>query len=275
MPITCTENINSRPYTKDQSAELIYTITGTASEATAVATLEATAPTELHGLKRQPVAVEPVYVDITHPDQCMWTGTAQYAPREHEPEPETGDSSFSFDTGGGTQHITQSLSTEHSHAASGTAPDFKGAIGVTHDNVEGVDITVPVYNFSETHYLSADIVDQAYKVTLLQLTGTVNNYWFRGFADGECLFLGASGSRRGTGVDDDWEITFKFACSFNRYNFSVGPISGITKKGWEYLWVRYADAEDVASNTLVKQPVAAYVEKVYESSNFAQLGIGT
>jgi len=55
----------------------------------------------------------------------------------------------------------------------------------------------------------------------------------------------------------------------------VGPISGISKKGWEYLWVRYADAEDTGSNTLVKQPVAAYVEKVYEDGNFAALGIGT
>src|SRR5690606_20953075 len=65
------------------------------------------------------------------------------------------------------------------------------------------------------------------------------------------------------------------AGSPNRTGISVGPISGISKKGWEYLWVRYADAEDTGSNTLVKQPVAAYVEKVYEDGNFAALGIGT
>ncbi len=34
-----------------------------------------------------------------------------------------------------------------------TAPNFGGAIGVTQDNVEGVDIYVPVYNFSETHHI--------------------------------------------------------------------------------------------------------------------------
>ncbi len=60
----------------------------------------------------------------------------------------------------------------------------------------------------------------------------------------------------------------------NRTGISVGPITGIAKKGWEYLWVRYADVEDTASNTLVKQPVAAYVEKVYEEASFAGLGIG-
>jgi hypothetical protein len=37
--------------------------------------------------------------------------------------------------------------------------------------------------------------------------------------------------------------------------------------------VRYADAED--QNVLVKQPIAAYVEKVYDEGNFAGLGIGT
>jgi hypothetical protein len=64
------------------------------------------------------------------------------------------------------------------------------------------------------------------------------------------LFLGASGSQRGT---EDWEITFSFAASPNATGLTVGDITGIEpKKGWEYLWVRYADAED--AETLVKQP---------------------
>ena len=275
MPITCTENIDSRQYTEDQSAELVYSIRGTADEDAALSSLKATAPDTFHGLVRQPPTVEPVHIDAASggADRCIWTGTAQYAPRQYEQPPETGDSSFSFDTGGGTQHITQAITTVHKYAASGTAPDFKGAIGVTHDNVEGVDITVPVYNFSETHYLPDSQVTPAYKGTLFNLTGKVNNASFRGLAAGECLFLGASGSQRGAG--EDWEITFKFAGSPNRTGITVGPITGIAKKGWEYLWVRYADTEDTASNTLVKQPVAAYVEKVYEDGNFSSLGIGS
>ena len=61
----------------------------------------------------------------------------------------------------------------------------------------------------------------------------------------------------------------------NRTGITVGDITGIAKKGWEYLWVRYEDAEDSTAKTLVKRPVAAYVEKVYESGDFAALGIGT
>ena len=270
MSIVCTEKIDSRQLTDGQSAELVYTIAGTADEAAALAALKATAPAALGGLKRQPVSVEPVHVDTSNPGSCIWTGTAAYAPRERAEPPQTGESVFNFDTGGGTQHITQSLQTVARYP-SGTAPDFKGAIGVTHDSVEGVDITVPVYNFSETHYVPAAQVTAAYKAAVFQLTGRVNSAAFKGFATGECLFLGASGSRRGA---EDWEITFRFAGSPNRTGLAVGAITGIAKKGWEYLWVRYADAEDTGSHTLVKSPLGAYVERVYEEGNFSALGIG-
>ena len=40
-------------------------------------------------------------------------------------------------------------------------------------------------------------------------------------------------------------------------------------------WVRYADSEDAASKAVVKKPVGAYVEKVYEEGNFAGPGIAT
>ncbi|MEO0513610.1 MAG: hypothetical protein AAF108_12090 [Planctomycetota bacterium] len=113
----------------------------------------------------------------------------------------------------------------------------------------------------------------SYKGALFSLTGKVNSGGFRGFAAGEVLFLGATGARRGTGPDDDWEITFRFAASPNVTGLSVGSINGIAKKGWEYLWVRYADQEDTSANTIVKRPVAAYVERVYDQGNFGGLGI--
>ncbi|MCS7168060.1 MAG: hypothetical protein RMI91_12010 [Gemmatales bacterium] len=82
--------------------------------------------------------------------------------------------------------------------------------------------------------------------------------------------MGASGSQRG---QDDWEITFSFAASPNATGLTVGEITDIEKKGWEYLWVRYQDIED--ENVLVKQPAAVYVEQVYSHGDFALLGIGT
>jgi len=215
------------------------------------------------GLVRQSLSIERIAEDV-------WEGTVRYGPRQ---PPQMGDSSYQFETGGGTQHITHSIQTVGRYAPPGkTAPDFQGAIGVTHDNVEGVDITVPVYNFSETHYIAVELVTNSYKATLFYLTGKVNNAPFRGFATGEVLFLGASGSQRG---QEDWEITFKFAASPNVQNMTIGDITGINKKGWEYLWVRYADDVDANANALIKKPIAAYVEQVYQYADFSLLGIGT
>ena len=109
----------------------------------------------------------------------------------------------------------------------------------------------------------------------------MNNATFRGLAAGECLFLGASGTLHGTEFTDgtsgggDWEITYRFAASPNKTGITIGSISGIAKKGWEYLWVRYADVEDMNAMAMVKRPVAAYVEQVYESADFSSLDIGS
>jgi hypothetical protein len=174
----------------------------------------------------------------------LWEGVARYS----NSAPQTDESVFAFDTGGGTQHITQSLANVARYAPPGqTAPNFKGAIGVTADSVEGVDITVPVYQFSETHYIDDAYVTPAYKGTLF-----------------------ASGQKRGGG---DWEINYRFAASPNVTGLAVGDIAGISKKGFEYLWVRYADAEDSAARTLVKRPIAAYVEQVYPYGDLNALGI--
>ncbi len=202
---------------------------------------------------------------LIHLGSGVWEGIARFGP----PQSET---TFSFETGGGSQHIVQSIANVARYALAGsTAPDFHGAIGVTSDSVEGVDIQVPVYTFAETHLVPISLVTQSYKLTLFQLTGKVNNSGFKGFAAGEVLFLGASGSKRGF---DDWEITFRFAASPNSTGLTVGDISGIDKEGWQYLWIRYEDEEDLPSKTLIKRPTSVYIEQVYHYGNFSLLGIG-
>jgi len=258
MTVTVHEKWDSRETTisEDASVDLKYVIRGTDDDATANTALLDASPVLYGGLTRQSAHTERIAEDV-------WEGSVRYGLLE---PPEVGSSSFSFDTGGGTQHITQSLATVGAWSAAGTPPNFGGAIGATRDSVEGVDITVPVYNFSDT-----TLVTSAYKATLFSLTGTVNNGLFRGFAAGEVLFLGASGAQRG---QDGWEITYRFAASPNVTGLVVGSITGIDKGGWDYLWVRYHDVEDTSAKALVKQPQAAYVEQVYPFGNFIGLGIG-
>jgi hypothetical protein len=168
--------------------------------------------------------------------------------------------------------MTQSISTIAKYAPAGkNTLDFKGAIGVSANGVEGVDIRSPVYEFSETHWLSVATVDTAYKQGLFELTGTVNDDLFKGFAAGEVLFLGASGSRRS---GEKWEVSFRFAASFNRIGITVGDITGVAKEGWEYMWVYYEEQEDASAHRLVKVPRCVFIEQVYYDGDFSNLDIG-
>ena len=178
------------------------------------------------------------------------------------------DAVYSFDTTGGTKHMTQSLDTMQKFPSN--APDYGGAIGYDGENVNGVDVTMPIMNFTEVHYLSDGKVSTSYKKIIAELTGSMNEGSFKGYSAGEVLFLGASGSRRG---DDLWEITYKFAVSMHKRDFDVGDISVVYKRGWDYMWVRYED--DVNDDDdLIKKPTAVYIEQVYEFGDFGALGIG-
>ena len=261
MPITIDEKYDSREATVSESStvELRYVVQGTNDDVLVKAIVAATSPPIYYGLQRDSFVIRPLGGEV-------WECSVQYVQVASE-------SQFTFETGGGTQHISLSLETIDSYPAPGeVAPDFKGAIGVNQDNVAGTDITIPVFNFSETHYIDDSLVTGAYKATLFFLTGRVNDAPFKGFAKGEVLFMGASGSKRG---ESSWEITFRFAASPNVTNLTLGKITGIDKEGWHYLWIRFADDTDINSNSLIKKPIAAYVERVYEYGNFAGLGIGT
>ncbi len=257
-----TETLGDKP-----KAEIAYVVLGAVDEAEVRTLALAQIPLAYLGLYRKTVTLD------ERLNATTWKVVAAF----EAPEPQQQDnpeSTFAFDTGGGTQHVTQSLATIGRYGpAASTA--LGGAIGYDGQNVAGVDITIPVYQFSETHYLVPSAVTQAYKLTLMGLTGAVNNAVFRGFQAGEVLFLGAGGSRRGTDPDDRWEISYKFAASPNQTGMAVGSIAGIQKRGWDYLWVQYGEDVDATAKVLIKKPIAVYVEQVYPIASFAGLGIGS
>lgn len=216
------------------------------------------------------IAVEP----IERIGEYHWRATVRYAHAQGGSFLQPGQSSFAFEIGGGTQHITQSKETIANYAiGDADPPDFKGAIGVTAEGVEGVDIQVPVFHFSETHIVAAETVTESYKAKIFGLYAKTNDAIFRGYAIGEVLFLGATGNRRGTLPTDPWEITYRFAAQPNATGLTVGELTEIDKKGWEYLWVRYADHHDETLGVLIKRPVSVHVERVYDAGDFSELGI--
>ena len=173
-----------------------------------------------------------------------------------------GGSGYSFETGGGTRHLTMSRGSTRFPS---NAPDYGGAICVDSDGtVHGVDVTMPALTFTINKVYSSFSASDVARVA--SYTGKVNSGSFEGFAAGEVLFLGASGGKRS---DGKWEISSKFSVSPNESAFSVGSINVGAKKGWDYAWVRYED--EVSGNAVVRKPAAVYVESVYESVSFSGL----
>jgi hypothetical protein len=220
--------------------------------------------------------------ECTHQGNGVWEGKAMYGRR---PPRQTGDIVLSFDGTGGTQHITNnpngdgytvgwSVNGDGFTASNGDglAADFDGAIGVNRDNVAGTDITVPVCKFTFEYYAPMALMTQQYILQLMTQAGTINDNPWMGFDTGEVLYLGTAGQPRSL---DDWQLLMHFIASPNlagKNALSFGPITGVEKGGWDYLWVRFKDAVSGANG--VKVPQFVYTESVYLPSDFTQLGIG-
>ncbi len=243
------------------ATEVGYIVRGTDDEKLAIEAVRTAVPTTWNGLERGEIDAEQI-------GPMEWVATVQYDPPGAEME--EGDSCYSFDTGGGTQHITQAKEHIADYAPAGkTATNHKGAIGVTSDGIEGCDVTVPVYRWSETHIIADAKVTQEYRLRLRDMTGKVNSAPWQGHAAGEAKFMSAVGSKRKR--KGDWEIAFNFAASRNKTGMALGDITGIDKKGWEYLWVEYEREDDQAANRVAKRPIAVHVERVCDLDDFGKL----
>lgn len=176
---------------------------------------------------------------------------------------------WSIETSGASQRILQSLVTNESvRRGGGAAPDYKRAIGVTRDGVQGTEIFVPKLEI--TRSVQRATVTIEYLKTLRRLTGRVNNDTFYTFPEGTLLYLGASGTFT---VGEGWSFTHKFAYEPNETLINI--CDGLTvsaKAGWDYLWVAYS--EEVEANQVAPLPLAAYVEEVYPYADFTLLQIG-
>jgi len=266
MSIVIEERFLSRRQSEGDtsSAELVYIAHATGGESDVAVKWAAiqNSPESYDGLVRKSAHLEQLA-------ECHYEVAVEYGESKR---PDIGDFSFTFDTTGATQKMTQAREHLGDYAAPGeTAPNFYGAINVTKDNVEGVDIPSRQYRMTETRTFHAWQINQAYLDCFMLLTGTVNQSYFRNKAPGEILFLGGSGSYRG---EDKFEITYQFSYSPSAYNIVAGDIVIPVKRGWDYLWFRYADTEDDSAKVMVKRPVSAHLERVFDYTNFALLGIG-
>ena len=256
-------------YGDSPSAEDSWLVFGTEADAEVVALVLATIPANYGALVLQNYTPE-------HQGNGVWDVAVRYAERKSDGSTSGGGDmgtggTVSFETGGGTTHITQALFTRQTKTLAGVAaPDFQGAIGWDGEKVGGVDVTTPVFHWTETRQLPVAAMTLAYFKKLRDLTGKVNLNAFRGFDVEEVLFLGASGSAKD---GSQWEVSYKFAAQPTQASLTIGEITGVEKKGWDYLDVQYEVRPD--ANFRAPRPIVVRVLKLYEQGNFSDLGIGS
>lgn len=260
------------------SGVLTYIVEGTTSEEVALAEVQTNrVPPTYIGMVLDRLSAKRI-------GQQHWEVAASYVDpeaKEKEEPPAVGELEISFDTSGGTQHITHSIKDLFVKQRQGSTFTFKhfGAIGVSNDGgnfqIEGTDIIAPALAMTIRTRMLAGGFTPAYMKQVAALTGTMNQNIFKGFDPGELVLAGGGGTMRSSGEVD---LSFSFLGSANRVIDKIGGdplVSPINKRGWDYLWVYSVPAVDSASNTMSPKWHQATVAQVYEEADWTPLGLGS
>lgn len=263
MPTTVIELVTGpRISRRKKIAEFDYLLRGTEDSAAAEADLEAAIDPDFEGWPLDDIRIE------SGGNERLWRARVIYqvGGGGGAPPPETNEVRFAFDTGGGVKILTHALEHLQDVAESGPAPNHNGAINVTKDGPQGVEVVVANYGFTATKYVANSDIAAA-RTAAFACTGHTNDDNFLGFAAGEVLLLRVTGAPRSA---EDYEVVYQFLANQNKTSWEPVPgFTGVNKKGWEYLWVEHAETVD--GNHAVVTPIAVHVERVYDEADFDAL----
>lgn len=256
------ELIESREQSKSDGVFRCF-IRGETTASAAIAAMIAEAPTTLDGFPQTGYRINPI-------SETDWQGEVNYSSQPDNSTTEIGTQTESFEITTQTTKITHSIANiRYPGSGAGAAPDIFGAINVNaKGEVEGCEILVPTFAFSINRIVSLASVNSSFKFAMMGLVGKVNNDSFGPFAPGECLFAGLRGSQRDSQA---CELAYSYLASPNVTGLSFGSISGVDKKGFEYLSVTYDKSEDTTSYAIVPKVRGVYVHQVYPLASFAGL----
>jgi len=224
-------------------------------------------PSFFDGLPLVEVRVDNRINAITYKATVRYEGESTDLEEEEEEEEEP--TVTTFNTLGGTSHITEGR--EVVSSGGDVSEQLGAAINWDGDKVQGINITTPVLGTSITAVLPDEQVTADFKNNLHELTGTINIDPFRTFGFHEVLFLGATGSQQEEG--GDWDITYNFSSRRSEVDIKVGDFVA-NKRGWDYLSIIYEKVEDTDAKAIVAKVKSFTVLRVYEESDFSTLGIG-
>lgn len=202
--------------------------------------------------------------------------------------PEVGEASYQYDVSLETVTILRSNTAPTQFhpkfaldlaAAEGFDPatldvDLANGINIDKDGEpQGIDILVPVSNFTIRYAAPTGRVTEAYRRQVEDLVGKVNSDTYLGRPPGSLLFTGVNGQER---LDGSWDLSFSL-----RYRENVTAVEPIVfgtgdnavtiteKDGWDALWVQTYSYLEPTTQKIERYPEVAFVHKVYPRANFA------
>ena len=179
---------------------------------------------------------------------------------------EVGSWRWEMDGTGRSEHITHSLETISSFPTA--APDYQNAIGFDKGEISGTDVIRPSAKLSIIFTHPPGFMTIQYANYLSLLAGYVNSNPWLVWGAGEVRFLGP---RCTDGSQTQSEAAYSFEIERTRTNFAIGNITGITKKGWHFAWVKskLATATAGGATYATKVPQFVKIERVQEEIDFA------
>jgi hypothetical protein len=153
-------------------------------------------------------------------------------------------------------------------------PNTKNAIGVTADNVEGVEVpggglylSVTVYYYPETVNSSAFLRAVA---NLFSPEAVVNSDAFLGFDAGEVMLLSMNGDYV---LNDIVPVAFEFSIKLNQSNVPDPPFANLTCDGHAVLDYRYLKNYDEDAEAMMQLPEFRFIHQAHRKLPFSVLGI--
>ena len=179
---------------------------------------------------------------------------------------------MSCDCGGGTKHLTHSYHQEivHGEKNAGGAIGWNGKVG-SEMEIAGVDIPTAQLRETYTKTMLLSSLTTSYKRNVANLVGKVNAGSFKGWSEGEVMFLGMSFSSPERGAEKV-TVTFNFSIQPNESNVQIGEYS-VSKKGFEYLWALSKTTADNETHTPEVKIEGIYKDQVCEYASFSVLGL--
>lgn len=268
-----------------QSAEVVYTVTGTGGDAGTVTDEDAfnavlgSAPATWNGMPGANISINEELVTGT-----IWEVSAQYSASEPGGFNQSGATQYEFSFQAPQERIYQSLYTRGVYDLTGLldratfAPLYNGAINVKNDDgalsVEGLDL--PAGTPTNTWIYSPFAVSDSYQMSVESIMGAVSNTVFKNRAALTMRLVGVDGGATfAFGQLARWNIRYAFQFSANRTNFTAGGITIPFKGGHDLLWGYYEDSfiDETRFAGVIKKPSLMFVEQVFPEVNMNVLGI--